>query len=112
VENTNLSQKFLQKNCMIAEKMFNATIDLDEDVFQKSDEGEIKLYSVKLFDGSIMKFTVKVLSPRKVEVKYILTNIKNSELDKFKQLTNNDIKNIIYNSLLGNPVKSIYEKYE
>ena len=97
---------------MIEEKLFNAIIDLDENVFQKSDEGEIKLYSTKLFDGSIMKFTVKVLSPNKVQVKYILTNIKPSEVDKFKQLTNNDVKNIIYNTLLGNPVKVIYEKYE
>gem|GEM_PF-6465494 len=97
---------------MIEEKMFNAIIDLDENIFQKSEEGEIKLYSAKLFDGSIMKFTVKVLSPNKVQVKYILTNIKPSEIDKFKQLTNNDVKNIIYNTLLGNPVKVIYEKYE
>ena len=97
---------------MIEEKMFNAIIDLDENIFQKSEEGEIKLYSAKQFDGSIMKFTVKVLSPNKVQVKYILTNIKPSEVDKFKQLTNNDIKNIIYNTLLGNPVKVIYEKYE
>jgi len=97
---------------MIEEKKFDTIIDLDEDVFQKSEEGEIKLYPVKLFDDSIMKFTVKVLSPNKVEVKYILTNIKPSEVDKFKQLTNNDVKNIIYNTLLGNPVKSIYAKYE
>jgi len=97
---------------MIEEKKFDTIIDLDEEVFQKSEEGEIKLYPVKLFDGSIMKFTVKVLSSSRVEVKYILTNIKPSEVDKFKQLTNNDVKNIIYNTLLGNPVKSIYAKYE
>jgi len=112
VANTNLNQKIFQRIVMIEEKKFDALIDLDEDVFQKSEEGEIKLYPVKLFDGSIMKFTVKVLSPNKVEVKYIMTNIKPSEVDKFKRLTNNDVKNIIYNTLLGNPVKSIYAKYE
>jgi len=96
---------------MIVEKKFDVIIDLDEDVFPKSDENQIKLYPAKLFDDSIMKFTVKVLAPNKVQVKYILANIANYEAERFKRLTNNDIKNIIYNTLLGNPIRSIYEKY-
>jgi len=96
---------------MIVEKKFDAIIDLDEDVFPKSDENQIKLYPAKLFDDSIMKFTVKVLAPNKVQVKYILVNMPNYEVERFKHLTNNDIKNIIYNTLLGNSIRSIYEKY-
>jgi len=96
---------------MIDEKKFDAIIEFDENIFPKSEEGKIKLYSAKLFDESIMKFTVKVLSPNKVQVKYIFTNIANHEADRFKHLTNNDVKNIIYNTLLGNSVKSIYERY-
>ena len=96
---------------MIVEKKFDVIIDLDEDVFPKSDENQIKLYPAKLFDGTIMKFTVKVLSPSKVQVKYILVNMPNYEVERFKRLTNNDIKNIIYNTLLGNSIRSIYEKY-
>jgi len=96
---------------MIDEKKFDAIIEFDENIFQKSEEGKIKLYPAKLFDETIMKFTVKVLSSNKVQVKYIFTNIANREADRFKRLTNNDIKNIIYNTLLGNPVKNIYERY-
>jgi len=95
---------------MIDEKKFDEIINFDENIFSKSEEGEIKLYPAKLFDESIMKFTVKVISPNKVQVKYILANIENREEDKFKRLTNNDIKNIIYNTLLGNPIRSIYER--
>jgi hypothetical protein len=95
---------------MIFEKMFNEYIDFDDEVFSESEKGKIKLFANKLFKESIIKFTVKIISPNRIQIKYILANISNLETDMFKQLTNDDIKNIVYNTILLNPIKSIYTK--
>jgi hypothetical protein len=95
---------------MIFEKMFNEYIDFDDEVFSESEKGKIKLFANKLFKESIIKFTVKIISPNRIQIKYILANISNLETDMFKQLTNDDIKNIVYNTILINPIKNIYMK--
>jgi len=95
---------------MIFEKLFDEFIDFEYDLFQRSDEGEIKLFSTKLFNKSLMKFTIKIISQNKIQIKYMLLNIDDNEVEKFKRLTNDDIKNIVYNELLGNSIKPIYNK--
>lgn len=88
------------------QNIINFEMNFDEAIFNPKELNLVKTASLVLFNKSLLKYTYKPLSKTTALIIFLNYSIVKSDIDKFKSLKLDDVKNLIYNNLIDNQTRN------